>query len=399
MARSSFLLFKRPAKVPSRKIYYLKIWLPKERCYTVPKSVGVIADELGIDTVTWPPSSKAGAKHIADEWMKFRGGVSRKNNPLLWEYCLEFWDWNKSTYITGKIERGQRIGQHHCHDSYRRIEEHIKKRIPKLYLQETTAEDLDRLQLRLKKETKLSEKTINMTMAAVITSIREAYRKGKIQKDPTANFRNLSENPKKRGILSSAESKELFSKLWENEHGRLAALVAYGTGARLGEILALSPENLTVDFEGKPVLWIKKSFSKYIGANKETKTGNEKVVPISVELRDDLLNLAKKNPHNDGFIFWGAEKGKPITHRIVELAFCRQLRKIGIDEAKRRERNLLFHGLRHQVNATLRGKIPDGTLRFIMGHADPGSTDTYDHLTDKRLAEARKTIEDNLFSS
>jgi hypothetical protein len=32
-----------------------------------------------------------------------------------------------------------------------------------------------------------------------------------------------------------------------------------------------------------------------------------------------------------------------------------------------------------------------------MGHADPGSTDTYDHLTDKRLAEARKSIEKNLF--
>jgi hypothetical protein len=27
MARSSFLLFKRPAKILSRKIYYLKIWL------------------------------------------------------------------------------------------------------------------------------------------------------------------------------------------------------------------------------------------------------------------------------------------------------------------------------------------------------------------------------------
>jgi hypothetical protein len=72
MARSSFLLFKRPAKVPSRKIYYLKIWLPKERGYTVPKSVGVLADELGIDTGAWPPYTKAGAKHIADEWMKFR---------------------------------------------------------------------------------------------------------------------------------------------------------------------------------------------------------------------------------------------------------------------------------------------------------------------------------------
>ena len=82
MARSSFLIFKRPAvKVYSKKLYYLKIWLPKERGYTVPKSVSVLAEELGIDTIAWPPSTKAGAKHIAEEWMKIRGGVSRKNNP------------------------------------------------------------------------------------------------------------------------------------------------------------------------------------------------------------------------------------------------------------------------------------------------------------------------------
>jgi integrase len=397
MARSSFLLFKRPAvKSSTKKVYYLKIWLPKERCYTVPKSLATLAEKLGIDPQVWPPSTKAGAKHIAEEWLKIRGGVSRLNNPLLWEYCLEFWDWDKSEYVKGKLARGQRIGKHHCHDSYRRIDDYIKKRIPGLYLQEATAEDLDRLQLRLKKETDLSEKTVNMVMAAVITPVKEAYRKGKILRDPANNFRNLSENPKKRGILSPAESKAVFSTPWENEHGRLMALVAYSTGARLGEILALSPEDITVDFEQKPVLWIRKSWSRYVGV-KSTKTGNEKVVPISNQLRDDLVRLAEQNPHKDGFIFWGTDSGRPITHRIIERAFCCQLHKIGIDEAKRMNRHISFHSLRHNLNATLRGKINDATLRLIMGHADPGSTDTYDHLTDERLAEARKSIEDNLF--
>jgi integrase len=399
MARSSFLLFKRPAvRILSKKIYYLKIWLPKERRYTVPKSVAVLAEKLGIDPGAWPPSTKAGAKHIAEEWMKIRGGVSRANNPLLWEYCLEFWDWDKSEYVGGKLERGQRIGKHHCHDSYHRIEEHVKKRIPGLYLQETTAEDLDRLQLRLKKETGLSEKTVNMVMAAIITPVKEAYRKGKIQRDPAGNFRNLSENAKKRGILSPAESKGIFSTPWESERGRLAALTAYSTGARLGEVLALSPEDITFDFEKKPVLMIRKSWSRYVGI-KTTKTGNEKVVPISPKLRDDLIRLAGENPHKDGFIFWGTESGQPITHRIIELAFCRQLHKIGIDETKRTNRNISFHSLRHNLNAALRGKINDATLRLIMGHADPKSTDTYDHLTDKRLSEARKSIEKNLFTT
>ncbi|MCL2810226.1 MAG: hypothetical protein FWD24_09240, partial [Treponema sp.] len=191
MARSSFLLFKRPAKkVYSKKLYYLKIWLPKERCYTVPKSVSVLADELGIDTTVWPPSTKAGAKYIADEWIKIRGGVSRKNNPLLWEYCLEFWDWNnKSDYVQGKLDRNQKIGIQHCRDSHYRIKSYVKEKIPGLFLQDVTADDLDRLQLRIKNETKLSEKTINSTMAAVITPIREAFRKGKLLRDPSLYFR------------------------------------------------------------------------------------------------------------------------------------------------------------------------------------------------------------------
>ena len=378
-------------------MYYLKIWLPKERCYTVPKSLSVLAEELGVDTSAWPPSTKAGAKHIAEEWMKIRGGVSRKNSPLLWEYCHEFWDWEKSEYINGKLERGQRIGKHHCHDSYQRIEDHVKKRIPGLFLQDTTAEDLDRLQLRLKKETGLSEKTVNMIMAAVITPIREAYRKGKILRDPSDSFRNLSENPRKRGILSSTESKKIFSMPWESEHGRLAALVAYSTGARLGEILALSPDDIVSDFEGKPAIWFRKSWSRYVGI-KSTKTGNEKAVPISNKIRDALIKLSEQNPHKNGFIFWGEESEEPITHRIIELALCRQLHKIGIDETKRLERNLSFHSLRHNLNATLRGKINDATLRLIMGHVSPESTDTYDHLTDKKFANIRKTIEKNLLN-
>jgi len=399
VARSSFLLFKRPsAGCASRKMYYLKIWLPKERLYTVPKSLAVLADCLGLDTAAWPPSTKAGARHIAEEWMKTRGGVSSRNSPLLWEYCLDFWDWEKSEYIKGKIERGQRIGKHHCHDSHQRIEEHVKKRIPGLYLQDATAEDLDRLQLRLKKESGLSEKTVNMVMAAVITPIREAYRKGKLLKNPSENFRNLSENSKKRGILSSAESKGIFSLPWESEHGRLSALVAYSTGARLGEILSLSPDDIVSDFEGKPAIRFRKSWSRYVGI-KSTKTGSEKAVPVNARIRDDLIKLFEKNPHKNSFIFWGEKSDEPITHRIIELAFCRQLHKIGIDETKRLERNLSFHSLRHGLNSTLRGKISDPTLRLIMGHVSPGSTDTYDHLTDKKFASIRKTIDRNLLSA
>ncbi|MDR1211963.1 MAG: site-specific integrase [Spirochaetaceae bacterium] len=397
MARSSLSFLKHVSKFTRKPVYYIRVWLPAERRYATAKSAAVLAEAMGLDSLRWPPSTKAGARHIAEAWLAARGGVSRRNNPLLWEYCLAFWDWDRSEYIKGKLERKQPIGKQHCHDSYYRIAEHVKPRIPGLYLRDVTAEDLDRLQLRLKKETALSEKTINMTIAAVITPLKEAYRLGKLPRDPAANFRGLSEDAKKRGIISAAEAAKLFTLPWESEPGRLAALTALSTGARLGEILALTRDDLISDFEGKPALWIRKSWSRYVGI-KSTKTGNKKLVPLSAGLRDDLLRLASGNPRTDNFIFWGKKAGEPVTHRIIELGFCRQLRKIGIDETSRLARRVSFHSLRHYTNATLRGKLDDATLRLLMGHADPESTEHYDHLTGARLSEARTAIEKNILA-
>jgi integrase len=394
VARSSFLLFKRETQ--KKTLYYVKVWLPAEGKYATAKSCSVIADLLGIDRKEWPPTARAGARHIAEAWIAARGGVGRKNDPLLWEYCANFWDWETSEYIKGKLERGQSIGRSHCANSAYRIKEYIRPRTQGLHLSEVTAAALDSLQLLLKQDLpKQSAKSVNMIMSAVTTPIREAYRLGKIPRNPAQNFRGLASNPKRRGILSAAEIQRLFGLPWEFESHRLAAAVAFYTGARLGEVQALTVDDLDVDFEGLPVVWIKKSFSPFAGI-KSTKTGNVRVVPISAALRDDLLRLAAGNPHGNGFIFWGPEPDKPMTARVIEWGFCKQLHKIGIDEKTRKAKGICFHSARHNFNSTLRGSIPDETLRLATGHADPHMSDVYDHLTDARLKKLREAQERNL---
>jgi integrase len=108
------------------------------------------------------------------------------------------------------------------------------------------------------------------------------------------------------------------------------------------------------------------------------------------------MKQAAGNPHNNGFIFFGPDADKPLTERMVEHGFVKQLRKIGIDEATRKARVLSFLSTRHIFNSTLRGKIQDATLRLATGHADPNSTDTYDHLTDSRLKDIRKAQAKNI---
>jgi hypothetical protein len=73
-----------PEKVSKKRImYYIRIWHPDKREYTIMKSAGVIAETLGIDTADWPPSTKAGARYIASEWMKAGGKVKRKDEPAI----------------------------------------------------------------------------------------------------------------------------------------------------------------------------------------------------------------------------------------------------------------------------------------------------------------------------
>jgi len=394
VARSVYLLFKRTSN--KKTIYYVKIWLPAKERYTTAKSTAVIADSLGIDRKAWPPSSKAGARHIAEAWLAGGGGVSRKNDPLLWEYCLHFWDWDKSEYIKGKKERGQQIGRHHCASSYFRIKEYVQPRTQRLYLSQVTAAVLDSLQLLLKQELpKQSGKSINHIMSAVNVPIREAYRLGLIPHNPAQNFRSLANCSKCRGILSTAETKKLFELPWEYEAHRLAVFVAYCTGARLGEIVALNTSDLDVDFQGLPVLWIRKSWSATMGL-KSTKTGNIRLVPIGAALRDDLCRLAEGNPHENGFIFYGPDADKPLSAKVIERGFYKQLYKIGIDERQRKEKGLCFHSLRHGFNSALRGSIPDETLRLATGHTDPNMTNLYDHITDSRLAEIRRAQKKNI---
>jgi len=396
MARSPVSFLKRHYSASRGYVYYIRKWIPSEKRYSVPKSASVLADELGIDIHEWPPSTKAGVKHIAALWLASNGSGNSQNNKFVWEYCLNFWDWEKSEYIQGKIAREQHIGRSYCRTSYKWVETYIKNRIPYLRLCQILASDLDNLQLRLKRETQLSSRTINNIMSALCTPLREAFRLGKIQYNPASRFRDLPDNNKRRGILKPKEVESLFSIPWESEQVKYAVKTTHMCGLRLGEILALSPDDIDIDFENKPVLWVKKSYSIEEGV-KCTKTGNVRVVPISDELKNDLLELYAKNPYGNNFIFWGTESDKPISHKRIEGGFYRQLKKIGIDEKERKIRTVSYHSFRHAFNSSLRGAIHDSTLRLATGHEDPNMTDHYDHLTDERLAEIRKAQEDRIY--
>jgi integrase len=161
--------------------------------------------------------------------------------------------------------------------------------------------------------------------------------------------------------------------------------VAATTGLRLGEILALQPENLS-----ETTINIIHSWNRLEGL-KGTKTGKTRTVPLTPQLRLALTNYIQKH-NTDGFIFSSNGGKSPIDHKAVYKHFWQALSNIGITKELRKERNLSFHSYRHTFNTMLleAGVHPE-TIRLITGHS-ANMTARYSHLQLSNMTEITEKI-------
>ena len=81
-------------------------------------------------------SSKSEAQNWADEQLRTGKVVATdKKGMLLETYAREFWDWEKSPYVKGKLARGQRIGHTHVKKSAGYIEQYVVPAFKRRYCQ------------------------------------------------------------------------------------------------------------------------------------------------------------------------------------------------------------------------------------------------------------------------
>ena len=80
--------------------------------------------------------SKSEAQNWADEQLRTGKVVATdKKGMLLETYAREFWDWEKSPYVKGKLARGQRIGHTHVKKSAGYIEQYVVPAFKRRYCQ------------------------------------------------------------------------------------------------------------------------------------------------------------------------------------------------------------------------------------------------------------------------
>lgn len=444
--RKDFNVYKRKLKTGER--YYIRFWLQEEGRFSPARSAGSLADTLlaarkaerikaGKNKQEKPPQNpyrpdiKTGAEKIAAEilnrggWYAFQdkekklqaekeeGAASRPIFSLenvghrrAIPFLLGFWDYEKSPYVAEKKDFNQSISPLYCRNLKRAVELHLSRVIPK----DTVIDDLTNTALKNIQQAvrelpaqgsrstngKLSETAVNAVMSAITIPLRWLIDNEAIERNPVKIRKYTASHERIKKPLTREEAERLFSSKWDDERGKLAAVFAYYTAARLGECAALYVDDIKKSKSGVWLATIQASWNELSG-RKGTKTGNVREVPIPGTLARDLIELHKKNPTKSRFVFWDAlSEEKPFSRKSIADALLRQLKKIGITDEERRERALTFHSFRHGFNSELRNRLPDATLRKVTGHASQQMTDHYDHLTETAIQDIQKAQADVL---
>jgi len=377
--REPFILFQRASGGNGGRVYYVKFWSVAENRYISVRSVASLIDEVeeALPSGT-SPTAKAGARRIVESWLKTHSPTQVRGKAVLFlDYLSSFWA-DEGVYAKSLRARGKHISAAYLQNNRRIVRTHVadflKKCYPRLSLPEVTPAVLESLVMGLYDAGNLSARTINTIRQSVSVPLGEAYRLGLIRMNPAKQTAKLAEANPEREILTINEARAFFARTWTDPRLYAINLLSATTGLRLGECRGLQVADI-----GDNEIRVTHNWQDEEGL-KAPKWGSSRMVPLPSNTRDVLLALGKSNPWQDGFVFWGASRGRPIGKRIVDDDFADGIRTINIAEDERKRRRLTFHSWRHWYVSMLRGQTADHNLRAVTGHRTEAMTERYTEI-------------------
>lgn len=330
---------------------------------------------------------------------KTREGARKKEEPLFNDYVLKFWDYENSWYFKKERElRGRKITLSYCKNQKGSFTNHCAPLIPDtLKLKDFTVELMETIQFDMRGKG-FSGKTINEATNSITKPLKEAFKRGDLESDIGSKITGVKNDTKERGILTPEESEKVIRSLKEstvpNTFDRwkyLFCAVAYYTGMRQGEILALQNEDLDTE---NNIIHVNHNWTRQ-GTLKSPKNGKTRTTfTIDEKLIKELVeysNLNKKNP----FIFSAKQsEGKPLKQNRIDEVFNDTLNEIGISEEERNRRGIVFHSLRHGfITYAQNNGVSKELVEKSAGHSSLKMTEHYTHETEeskKKFREATK---------
>jgi integrase len=117
------------------------------------------------------------------------------------------------------------------------------------------------------------------------------------------------------------------------------------------------------------------------------KTHKPQNIPIHEDIEKELRELIKLN--GEGYVFARHPRAeKPIGRDAISQSLSKALETIGIDEARRKKRNLTFHGWRHFFNTyLLMENVANAKVMAVTGHVAEKMKKHYTHFDTTKFSE------------
>jgi len=308
--------------------------------------------------------------------------IIKKETPadnLLLKYVADFWQ-PDSEYVKEKALLDKKpLSSHYLLTNRRMIETKIK---PYDGFNGLLLKDLSKPILRQWKlwlaEKGFSGRTINGALLALRVPIKRAFQDDIITVDPFHGVPRAAHKEKKRGILTPAEIKKLVEKPVNCPRSRLTVFLPLYCSMRMGEVRGLQWGDIS---DG--IIHIRHNWQDIEGL-KECKCGSEGYVPMPVivaDLLNDLYKIAPCKSQND-FVM-SIKPYKPICREYLVMAFRNELESIEIYDKQRKDRNIVYHSLRHSfITACRIAGLTDFETMTLSRHKDVKMLQRYSHGQD-----------------
>ena len=312
----------------------------------------------------------------------------------LYEFMLNFWDYDNSEFIQRYIAHGNNMTKGHA----KNMQSLVRNYWLPYFGEEMFVDELDKTMLDdfffyLYREKGLKGGTVNKAINCGSRAMRYLYENHKISENPMAGVERFNPNQLERGIPTETEVRQLLNLEWSTPAYKLAFKLGVFCGLRAGEVSGLRVCDLDLDAD---IIHIRHSWSDTDGL-KCPKNSDIRDLPLHHSIILELMAQAKQNPlfGDLSFVFWSNVKPEQPYGRCCYIdGLCEALEAIGISEEQRRERNIVFHSLRHFCATVLAQRADMKTVQAFMGHRTEAMSKHYsDHDSQEKLQNMKNIMQ------
>lgn len=317
--------------------------------------------------------------------------VKRSLNKLITKYDIaaneNFVDaFDYEEWIVVWLEQQQTMLKKSTHSTYTyKLQKYVYPVLGKLNIKEISKDNIQEL-IKILEDSKYESGTIHNIYHIVKKSFNDALDQKVVDENPCTSIRLPRKNKNQLRALSLAQQKKLEATLESIEfHKSLPVLLALNAGLRIGEIAALTWED--VDFT-KRMVHVRHTYNRFPSQNSETartmlvfdepKTKHSmRVVPMTKK----LYSFLKKWSCESESKFVCSNKNYPCEPRVIAYYFEGIKKDSGITDFH-------FHQLRHTFATRCIESHGDvASISKILGHSSIQTTlNIYcDSLTESRV--------------